>query len=89
MTCLLSCLELLTTMQVYSHVRAAWLLFMRSGTSPGSGDSWQFCALLQRDIDMVKDYRPACRAGAQDAPCVHASGVRNFCVRVLRQLMAR
>ena len=53
-------------MQVYSNVRNAWLVFMRSALPSGSGDGWQFCAVLQRDIDMVKDYKPACRPGSED-----------------------
>ena len=49
--------------QVYSSMRGAWLVFMRSAMQSGAGDGWQSCAILQRDIDTVKDYRPSCRAG--------------------------
>ena len=61
-------------MQVYSDVRAAWLVFMRSALHVASGDSWQFCTILQRDIDMVKDHKPACRPGSQTIPVSVARG---------------
>ena len=50
-------------LQVYSIARGAWLVFMRSALASGSGDSWLFTAITQREIDIMTDYQPVCRPG--------------------------
>ena len=61
----------LCALQVYSSAQGAWLVFMRSALASGSGDSWLFLAITQRDFDMFKDYQPVCRPGIPQSHSDH------------------